>query len=324
MAVSNEVDREILNLLRIYKDGHMERLSQPDIVPAGFDHINGVSSKDVSIDPSTGVSARLYLPKQVENQPGKKVPVLVYYHGGGFCIESAFSSLYHNYLNSLSSKANILIVSVEYRLAPEHPLPAGYEDSWQALQWVVSESSTDNDSWLQSHADFGRVFVSGDSAGGNIAHNMVMKIGCSSSEGMKKIKGLVLAQPYFWGLERLECEIAKPGNESSIDAESVDQVWPLVCPGSSGYSDPRVNPFAEGAPSLEGLGCEKVMVCVAGKDLVRGRGRLYYEKLISSGFRGKVEFLESQGEDHVFQLFNPGCDKALEMMNLLVDFFNSQ
>ena len=135
---SKEVEREILNLLRVYKDGHMERLTPLEFVQATYDLINQVSSKDITIDPETGLAARLYLPKQVENQPGKKFPVLVYYHGGGFCLESAFCSMYHNYLNSLSSKANIIIVSVGYRLAPEHLLPTGYEDSWQALPWVVS------------------------------------------------------------------------------------------------------------------------------------------------------------------------------------------
>ncbi|KAH7655439.1 Carboxylesterase protein [Dioscorea alata] len=311
MAANNEVDWEVPGYFRVYIDGHIERLITSDFIKATYDPLNEVSSKDIIIDPRNGVSARLYLPKQVENQPEKKFPVLVYYHGGGFCIESAFSSLHHNYLISLSSKANIIIVSVEYRLAPEHPLPAGYEDSWQALQWVVSESN--DDAWLQNHADFGRVFVGGDSAGGNIAHHMVMKIN-GFSEGMKLIKGMLLVHHYFWGVEKLECEI--------IGADIVDKLWPFVCPGTSGNDDVRVNPFVEGAPSLVGLGCEKVMVCVAGKDILRGRGRLYYEKLKGNGWKGKVELLESDGEDHVFHLFNPGCDNALELMNHLLDFFN--
>ncbi|KAM0952525.1 putative carboxylesterase [Dioscorea sansibarensis] len=322
MATNNEVIWEVPNYLRVYKDGHIERLAHPgpDFVHATYDPINGVSSKDITIDPNTGVSARLYLPKQVENQPQKKVPVLVYYHGGCFCLGSAFSSWNQNYLNSLSSKADIIIVSVEYRLAPEHPLPTGYEDSWQALQWVVSE--TNDDAWLQNHADFGRVFVGGDSAGGNIAHHMVMKIG--SSEGMKVVKGMVLVHPYFWGVERLECEIAKDENESSkvLTVDELDKMWPSACPGTSGNDDVRINPFVEGAPSLAGLGCEKVMVCVGGKDLLRDRGRVYYERLNSSGWQGMVELLESEGEDHCFYLLNPGCDKALEMIKVLVDFFN--
>ncbi|XP_039145285.1 probable carboxylesterase 2 [Dioscorea cayenensis subsp. rotundata] len=322
MATNSEVDWEVPGFFRVYKDGHIERFVGTHFVQPTYDSIYQVSSKDITINKETNVSARLYLPKQVENQPEKKFPVLVYYHGGGFCIESAFSSLYHNYLNSLSSKANIIIVSVEYRLAPEHPLPTGYEDSWQVLQWVVSE--TNDDAWLQNHADFGRVFVSGDSAGGNIAHNMVMKINNGFSEGMKVIKGMILVHPYFWGVERLECEVANAENESSkvLTVNQLDKMWPFVCPGTSGHDDDRINPFVEGAPSLAGLGCEKVMVCVAAKDLLSGRGKIYYEKLKSSGWKGMVEFLESHGEGHCFHLLNPGCDKALEMMKCLVDFFN--
>ncbi|KAL2469931.1 putative carboxylesterase [Abeliophyllum distichum] len=82
------------------------------------------------------VQARLYLPKLTD--PHQKLPVLVYYHGGGFCVESAFSFLDQRYMNILAAEAKALIVSVEYRLAPEHPLPVAYEDSWTALQWVAS------------------------------------------------------------------------------------------------------------------------------------------------------------------------------------------
>lgn len=52
--------------------------------------------------------------------------------------------LYHNNtLNKLVAEANVVAVSVDYRLVPEHPLPAAYEDSWTALQWVASHASED-------------------------------------------------------------------------------------------------------------------------------------------------------------------------------------
>jgi hypothetical protein len=62
--------------------------------------------------------------------------VLLYFHGGAFVVESAFGPAYHHYVNALASRAGVLAVSVNYRLAPEHPLPAAYDDSWGALQWV--------------------------------------------------------------------------------------------------------------------------------------------------------------------------------------------
>ncbi|CAN1142561.1 2-hydroxyisoflavanone dehydratase, partial [Linum perenne] len=101
----------------------------------------GVFSKDVSISDLPKVSARLYLPNSIPQD--KKLPILVYFHGGAFCIESAFSSSHLRYLNSLSAEAHALVVSVEYRLAPEHPLPAAYDDSWAALLWVASHRSAE-------------------------------------------------------------------------------------------------------------------------------------------------------------------------------------
>ncbi|KAI5349778.1 hypothetical protein L3X38_002667 [Prunus dulcis] len=76
----------------------------------------GVSSKDITISHNPNISARLYLPNLPQNQI-QKLPILVYFHGGVFCIESAFSLHAHSYLNWLVSEAQVVAVSVEYRLA---------------------------------------------------------------------------------------------------------------------------------------------------------------------------------------------------------------
>ncbi|KAM0918357.1 hypothetical protein ACQ4PT_008918 [Festuca glaucescens] len=161
-------------LLRVYEDGRVERLFGTETTLPGFDAAIGVSSKDVVIDGTTGVFVRLYIP----DLPGsdsqcKKLPILVYFHGGGLVVESASSPTYHRYLNSLVSKAGVLAVSVNYRLAPEHPLPAAYEDSWTALRWAASR----DDPWLSEHGDTGRMFLAGDSGGANIVHNMAIMAG---------------------------------------------------------------------------------------------------------------------------------------------------
>ncbi|KAM1794466.1 hypothetical protein ACFX11_034939 [Malus domestica] len=75
-----------------------------------------------------------YLPNSTTNSK-HKLPLLVYFHRGDFCVESVFSPLYHNYINSLDVMVNVVDVSVEYRLALEHPLPIAYEDSRTALKW---------------------------------------------------------------------------------------------------------------------------------------------------------------------------------------------
>ncbi|XP_048135779.1 probable carboxylesterase 13 isoform X2 [Rhodamnia argentea] len=179
---SSEIAHDFSPHLRVYKDGRVERLEGTATVPPSYDRDTGVLSKDVAISASTpSLSARVYIPTAttINHRSGanrRKLPLLVYFHGGAFCLESPFSPMYHNYLNSLASEADAVAVSVHYRRAPEHPLPAAYDDSWIALEWVSSHSGGDGpDKWLSAYADLRKVYVAGDSAGGNIAHHMGLR-----------------------------------------------------------------------------------------------------------------------------------------------------
>ncbi|KAH7567384.1 hypothetical protein JRO89_XS07G0061900 [Xanthoceras sorbifolium] len=316
-----EIDYEFLPFFRLYKDGHVERLRDTDFVPAASpaDTITGVSSKDITIvreEPDTNISARLYLPKiTTQNQ---KFPLLVYFHGGGFCISSPFNSKYHNYVNALVAEANVVAVSVNYRKAPEHPIPTAYEDSWAALQWVVSHSSNGGgpESWLNDHADFERVFLAGDSAGANICHNIAMLAGDPEFGLCVDLLGVALVHPYFWGSDPIGSEALHPGKALT------DRLWPLICPSNPENDDPRVNPVAVGGPSLVGLGCRRVLVCVAENDVLKDRGWLYYNELGRCGWNGVVEIVETDGENHVFHLYDLQSDKAKALIRRLAAFFN--
>ncbi|PKU69119.1 probable carboxylesterase 2 [Dendrobium catenatum] len=315
----DEIVVEILPTIRTYRSGRVERLQPTDFVPASLDPPTAVLSKDLNINPFTLLSVRLYLPTlstAADNR--RKFPVFVFFHGGGFCIGSAFSSIYHSYLNSLVSRAQVIAVSVDFRLAPENPLPAAYDDSWEALKWI-SGASGNSEPWLTEAADLGKIFLAGDSTGANIAHNMAVRLGQNNSP----VEGLVLMHPYFWGKERIGSE-REEKEGVMLKSKDADALWPFVCPGTSGLDDPRVNPTADGGRSLAALGCRRVMVSVAGRDLLRERGRLYFEKLKKSGWEGEAEFLEAEGEDHVFFLLNPGGEKAVEFMERLVTFLNKK
>lgn len=316
-----ELDHEFLPFLRVYKDGRVERLKGTEFVPPSIEAHPTASSKDVTINTETGLSARLYIPKTAST--GRKLPLLIYIHGGGFLIESAFSPLYHNYINSLVTEANIVVVSVEYRLAPEHHLPVAYEDCWEAIQWVASHcDGNGNETWLSEHADFGRVFLAGDSAGGNIVHNMAMRAGEESNiDHMNmKFQGIILVHPYFWGEETIGSEGADPDRKAYVD-----RIWLYVCPSvARGNDDPRLNPVAGGAPALSKLACSRVLIFLAEKDVIRDRGWLYYESLKKSGWGGTVEIVEAEGEDHVFHLFYPTTDKAIGKMKRLASFINQE
>ncbi|KAF3339456.1 2-hydroxyisoflavanone dehydratase-like protein [Carex littledalei] len=280
-------------LIRIYKSGRVERFTCIDFVSPSTDPTTGVSSKDTTIVP--GVSARLYIPK-IESD--KKLPILIHFHGGAFCLGSAFEPLLHKYMISLVARSNVIAVSVHYRLAPEHPIPVAYEDSYAALDWVFSQGNNGPDSWLCKHGDFTRLYVSGESAGGNIAHHVAMY-------GGVKIRGAVLIHPYFLSSKEVESE-----KIDSVITEKLASIWKIVCPSTTGLDDPWINPLSENAPPLSGLGCEQVLVLVGGTDTLRDRGRDYYEKLKVCGWKGEVKFWEAIGEGHCFHLRKPESDQT--------------
>nr|WRU92882.1 HID1 [Mitragyna speciosa] len=310
---SKEVVIDLSPVIKVYKDGTVERLFGSPYVPPSLDDAStDVSSKDITISPN--ISARLYLPKITD--ASQKLPILVYYHGGGFALESAFSFLGHRYLNLLVSEAKAVAVSVEYRLAPEHPLPAGYEDCWDALQWVAShvveDSNIEKEPWLVSHGDFDKVCLGGDSAGGNIVHNMAIRAGVECLVGGVKILGGVLSHPYFW-----DSTTKKENNEESMPHKMFMLVYPSA-PG--GIDNPMINPLANDAPKLYGLPCSKLFVCTAEKDELREITLLYVEALKKSGWKGELEFVDIEGEDHCFHVLNPESEKAKNLITSMASF----
>ncbi|XP_050364142.1 probable carboxylesterase 12 [Argentina anserina] len=316
MESSTEVYKDFSPFLIIYKDGRIQRLANTDFVPASFDPQTGVETKDAVVSEDTGLTVRLYIPKAKVTENPTKLPLLVYYHGGGFCMGSPFCAYYNSYVASLASKANVVAVSVAYRKAPENPLPIGFEDSWAALKWVGSHfEGKGPDEWLNAYADFGKVFLGGDSAGANIAHHMGLRIGYEGLVGVK-LNGVVLVHPYFWGSE--------PVGDEPTDAEKramAEGIWRFACPTSSGVDDPLMNPTKD--PKLGKLAAERVLVCVAEKDGLVHRGWHYSELLKKSEWNGSVEVVVSKEEDHVFHLNNPTGDHAVALMEEIVSFINA-
>uniref|UniRef100_A0A2N9HNC9 Alpha/beta hydrolase fold-3 domain-containing protein n=1 Tax=Fagus sylvatica TaxID=28930 RepID=A0A2N9HNC9_FAGSY len=298
---TNEVVHDFPPFIRIYKDGRVERLLGTETIPPTTDPLTGVQAKDITISLETGVSARLFLPKITNST--HKLPLLIYIHGGAFCIESPFSPQYHNHLNSLIAQANVVAVSIHYRRAPEHPLPIAYDDTWAAMQWAISHRKADGpEAWLNDHVDFDRIFLAGDSAGATIAHNMARRVGVDGLLGVKII-GIVLVHPYF-------------GNKEA------SKLLDLIFPTLTGTDDLRIYPA--GDSQLSRLGCSRVLVFVAEKDGLKDRGWTYCEVLKKSGWNGVVEIVETEGEDHVFHLFNPNCERAEALVKQMASFMNQE
>lgn len=93
-------------------------------------------------------------------QPERRYPAIVFLHGGGWSLGSF--ETYEPFCRQLANAAGAVLVWVEYRLAPEHPFPAAFDDAQAALHWVFENADRIN-------ADPGRIILAGDSAGGNLA-----------------------------------------------------------------------------------------------------------------------------------------------------------
>lgn len=107
----------------------------------------------------TPLPARLYGPVS----PGQAghLPVLLYLHGGGFCIGGL--DTHDNLCRQLAARSGGAVLALDYRLAPEHPFPTAVDDAWAALRWLASAEAR------RLGLDSGRIAVGGDSAGGTLA-----------------------------------------------------------------------------------------------------------------------------------------------------------
>src|SRR6201993_4895390 len=114
--------------------------------------------QNCSIDgPAGPINIRIYWPPTDHGTPP---PVLLFFHGGGFVVGDL--DTHDGTCRQHAVGASAVVVSVEYRLAPEHPYPAAVDDAWAATQWVAEHGS-------EIGADADRLAVAGDSAGGTIA-----------------------------------------------------------------------------------------------------------------------------------------------------------
>jgi acetyl esterase len=122
-----------------------------------------VAIKEMNIDGAQGpISARIYIPANGI----KPMPVVVYYHGGGFVI--ADNNVYDATPRSLADQTKAIFVSVEYRKGPENKFPAAHEDAFAAYKWVLKNAGSFD-------GDPKRVAVAGESAGANLALNVAIR-----------------------------------------------------------------------------------------------------------------------------------------------------
>jgi acetyl esterase len=233
------------------------------------------SVQQITIATDPAVPARLYRPRPAP------LPLLVYFHGGGGWTIGGLDS-HDRACRTLAQLADVAVLAVDYRLAPEHPWPAAADDAVAAYRWARSNAST------LVNTDV--VAVAGDSAGGNLAALCCLRL---RDAGEPQPQAQVLIYPNT-DLTFSRPSVVEKATGWGLNAD--DALWfaELWVPDPALRAHPRVSPLSE--PDLAGLA--SAVVVTAEHDPLRDEGNAYAEALAAAGVP-VVHWVES-GQVHGF------------------------
>ncbi|KAK1393210.1 putative carboxylesterase 9 [Heracleum sosnowskyi] len=186
-------------------DGTLTRyLNIPKLPATGEDQIlpgQTAVSKDVTLNADNKTWMRIYRPTQLSSN-NKKLPIILFLHAGGWIDLSVANVFCHETCNKMSHEIPAIVIGLEFRLAPEHRLPAQYDDAVETINWVKNQAlDPKGDQWLRDYADYSRFYLYGASCGANIAYNAALRILQTKMEPLK-IVGLIMNQPFIGGMNR--------------------------------------------------------------------------------------------------------------------------
>jgi acetyl esterase len=239
-----------------------------------------------------GVPVRVYTP---DAAAGGDAGALIWIHGGGWVIGSVDES--DPITRLLADRSGAVVISVEYRLAPEHPFPAGYDDCVAALDWVVASAA-------ELGVDPSRIAIGGDSAGGNLA-------------------ALVAIHARDTGIPLRQQLLVYPATDLTATHPSVDEngvgylltkeamIWFMghYLGADDDPKDPKVSPLF--VDDLSGVA--PAVIFTAEFDPLRDEGEAYAERLRDAGVT--VEQQRWDGQIHAFFGFQGTLDDADRAMD---------
>lgn len=245
---------------------------------------------DVTVPPN-GCRARLYRPANDARA------LALFLHGGGFVIGSV--ATHDRACRRLASASGVNVLSLDYRLAPEHPWPAAIDDAVGALKWIASHP-----------VDLGftpsAVAVAGDSAGGTIATLASIRLRDARSAALPRAQVLLYANTDLAGSGESMHEKRRGFALEVDDIEWFNAQW---VPDRAMQRDPRVSPLF--ADDLHGLPDAVVVTCE--HDPLRDQGEAYAARLRDAGVA--VTLRREAGMVHNFllwDLFSPACADAAD------------
>lgn len=263
----------------------MENMAASALAPEAV-----ASIEDIRIPgPGGGIPVRIYMPNSAAPRP-----VIVYFHGGGWVLCNL--DTHDAVCRAIARRSGATLVSVDYRLAPQHPFPAAVEDAYAATQWVAENAG-------RLGADPRRMIVAGDSAGGNLATVVCRK---SRDAGGPAIAFQALIYPVT-DLSSLE-------TESYIEFAEDHQLTRRLMAWFRDHYLPRIEDrvHADASPLLAAdlRGLPPALIITAECDPLRDEGEAYATRLKAAGV--PVTLTRYRGMIHPFFSLGGAIPQALD------------
>ncbi len=241
-----------------------------------------------------GPNARAYRPGAACEPLG----AIVWCHGGGWVIGDIEG--FEHVCRALANAAGHIVVSVDYRLAPEHPFPAALDDALAAVAWALGHGAQ------QLGYDADRVVVGGDSAGGNLA-------AVAARHHRDRLAGQLLVYPVVdAGMTSASYRDAAGADIGGLTPDSMERCFRAYLQGGD-ITDPDVSPLRG-----ELTGLPPALVAVAEHDVLRDDGLAYAAALAAAGVA--VELLCFDDMVHGFLRWGGVVDRAGELVRAMGDF----
>ncbi|KAL5338156.1 alpha/beta hydrolase fold-domain-containing protein [Aspergillus crustosus] len=262
-----------------------------------------ISHQHITIRDGAEIELRIYKNREIE----ESAILFFVAHGGGWVLGDHDTEEAMNRL--VAKRTSSVVVSVNYRLAPEYPFPYAINDSWDALQWCRNNAHS-------LGVDANRVIVGGSSSGGNIAAALALK---DRDDGIGAVFGQVLnipdiCHPAHFPTDKYEYYSPEQNKDAPIlTTKAAHWLWDLYCPddGANPYASPLL------AESHEEL--SPALVQVAGRDPIRDDGLAYSEALKAAGVPVKTKVYP--GLPHAFHLF-PELEDTTVYYDTVVNWIN--
>jgi acetyl esterase len=263
-----------------------------------------IENRTIGYGELTEIPVRIYWPPSVTSEAGEQgLPVVVLYHGGGWSIGDL--DTHDPVARAHSVGAEAIVVSVDYRLAPEHPFPAGIDDSWAALRWVGEHAT-------ELGGDPNRIAVAGDSAGGNIAAVMAQLARDNADQGGPPLVFQLLWYPSTTADLTLP-SFTENADAPILDRDVIDAFMQWYIPGVDITDHATLPATLAPANAADLSGLPPAFIGTAEHDPLRDDGARYAELLRAAGV--PVELCNEPNMVHGYVSFALVVPAAAEAAN---------